>query len=239
MPSNGTGVGNDVASERKMVRKFIVDSVLFWLKEYQVDGFRFDLMGILDTETMNEIRKAIDEIDPYDINDWRRMGFKHSIVHRNKGKYTESKKMPRIGQFNDEFRDSIKGSTFNLYDIGYALGNEHYYHNAMRVLAGSIGLGNEEEGLFNDPNQSVNYVESHDNHTLWDKLMVCLSGESMWNKQRYHCLATTLVILAQGFHFFIVDRSFFVQKRELEIVISLQMKLISLIGNKKVNMMFK
>ena len=64
MPANGTGVGNDVASDRKMARKFIVDSVLFWLKEYQMDGFRFDLMGILDTETMNDIREAIDEMDP-------------------------------------------------------------------------------------------------------------------------------------------------------------------------------
>jgi pullulanase len=213
MPSNGTGVGNDVASERKMVRKFIVDSVLFWLKEYQVDGFRFDLMGILDTETMNEIRKAIDEIDPtilmigegWDLNTPLSIGTKANIHNQ--------KEMPRIGQFNDGFRDSIKGSTFNLYDIGYALGNEHYYHNAIRVLAGSIGLGNEEEGLFEDPNQSVNYVESHDNHTLWDKLMVCLSGEDMLNKQRYHCLATTLVILAQGIPFLHSGQEFFRTKK--------------------------
>ncbi len=62
--SNGTGVGNDTASERKMVRKFIVDSVAYWAKEYHIDGFRFDLMGIHDTKTMNEVRKKLDEIDP-------------------------------------------------------------------------------------------------------------------------------------------------------------------------------
>ena len=142
MPSNGTGVGNDVASERKMVRKFIVDSVLFWLKEYQMDGFRFDLMGILDTETMNEIRRTVDEIDPISINNRRRMGFKHSFEQlEKKANIQNQKAMPRIGQFNDGFRDSIKGSTFNLYDLGYALGNEYYYQMPIRVLAGSIGLG--------------------------------------------------------------------------------------------------
>ena len=213
MPANGTGVGNDVASERKMARKFIIDSVLFWLKEYRMDGFRFDLMGILDTETMNEIRKAIDEIDPsvlmigegWDLNTPLSAGKKANIQNQSK--------IPRIGQFNDEFRDSIKGSTFNLYDLGYALGNEHYFQHAIHVLSGSIGRGDQEEGLFDEPIQTVNYVESHDNHTLWDKLSVCLSDESSETRRKYHLLATSMVILAQGIPFLHSGQEFFRTKK--------------------------
>ena len=213
MPANGTGVGNDVASDRKMARRFIIDSVLFWLKEYQMDGFRFDLMGILDTETMNDIRRAIDEIDPsvlmigegWDLNTPLSIGKKANIQNQNT--------MPRIGQFNDEFRDSIKGSTFNLYDLGYALGNEHYFHNAKRVLSGSIGLGDQEAGLFDEPHMSVNYVESHDNHTLWDKLLVCLSDENSETRRKYHLLATSMVILAQGIPFLHSGQEFFRTKK--------------------------
>ena len=145
MPSNGTGVGNDVASERKMVRKFIIDSVLFWLKEYQVDGFRFDLMGILDTETMNDIRRAFDEIDPSVLIIGEGWDLNTPLAMEKKANIQNQKEMPRIGQFNDEFRDSIKGSTFNLYDLGYALGNEHYY-NAPKSFLGALDLKNKKKG---------------------------------------------------------------------------------------------
>jgi pullulanase len=213
MPSNGTGVGNDIASERKMVRKFIIDSVLFWLKEYDVDGFRFDLMGILDTITMTEIRNAVDQIDPSVLIIGEGWDLNTPLPLEKKANIHNQKELPRIGQFNDWFRDSIKGSTFNLYDLGYALGNEHYYEMTMQVLAGSIGLGNSAEGLFSEPNQSVNYVESHDNHTVWDKLTVCLSDEDEENRKKYHRLATTIVILSQGIPFLHSGQEFFRTKK--------------------------
>jgi len=213
MPANGTGVGNDVASERKMVRKFIVDSVLFWLEEYQVDGFRFDLMGILDIDTMNEIRVAIDQIDPSVLIIGEGWDLNTPLTLDKKANIHNQKDLPRIGQFNDGFRDSIKGSTFNLYDVGYALGNEHYYHMAIQVLAGSIGHGNAEGGLFDEPNQSVNYVESHDNHTLWDKLLICFPDEDEESRQKYHRLATVMVILAQGIPFLHSGQEFFRTKK--------------------------
>ncbi|WP_071393798.1 type I pullulanase [Bacillus tuaregi] len=212
MPSNGTGVGNDIASERKMVRKFILDSVLFWLNEYQADGFRFDLMGILDTDTMKEIRAAINQVDSsiliigegWDLNTPLPLERKANIRNQNS--------LPRIGQFNDWFRDSIKGSTFNMYDLGYVCGNDHYYEMARQVLAGSIGIENKE-GLFLEPDQSVNYVESHDNHTLWDKLIVCLQTEKQEELERVHRLATVMVLLAQGVPFLHSGQEFFRTKR--------------------------
>jgi len=212
MPSNGTGVGNDIASERKMVRKFILDSVLFWLKEYQVDGFRFDLMGILDMDTMNEIRSAVDLIDPSVLLIGEGWDLNTPLPNERKANIHNQSSLPRIGQFNDWFRDCIKGSTFNTYDLGYALGNEHYYDMALQVLAGSIGV-NHHEGLFSEPNQSVNYVESHDNHTLWDKLAVCLQNEDPSNIQKYHRLATVMVLLSQGIPFLHSGQEFFRTKK--------------------------
>jgi len=213
MPSNGTGVGNDIASERKMVRKFIVDSVLFWLCEYHVDGFRFDLMGILDIDTMKEIRSAVDRIDSSVLLIGEGWDLNTPLAMEKKANIHNQSFLERIGQFNDWFRDCIKGSTFNTYDLGYALGNEHYYHMAMQVLAGSIGFGNKEEGLFTEPYQSVNYVESHDNHTLWDKLVVCLQGEEQSTIEKYHRLATVMVLLAQGIPFLHSGQEFFRTKK--------------------------
>lgn len=209
MPSNGTGVGNDIASERKMVRKFIIDSVLFWLQEYQIDGFRFDLMGILDTDTMREIRESIDQYDPSVLVIGEGWDLNTPLYLEKKANIHNQSELPRIGQFNDWFRDSIKGSTFNIYDKGFALGNGHYYDMAKQVMAASVGLKNAEEGLFLEPDQSVNYVESHDNHTLWDKLLVCLSDENGDTLRSYHRLATAMVLISQGIPFLHSGQEFF------------------------------
>ncbi|GLB58560.1 type I pullulanase [Cytobacillus sp. NCCP-133] len=213
MPSNGTGVGNDFASERLMARKFVLDSVEFWMKEYYVDGFRFDLMGILDIETMNRIRKVADSIDPTSVIIGEGWDLNTPIPDDQKASIRNQEKLPGIGQFNDYFRDSIKGSTFNLYDKGYALGNDHYYEAAKKVLAGSIGLEKKEKGIFSSPSQSVNYVESHDNHTLWDKILVCTEGLDETIQQRKHRLATAMVLLAQGIPFLHSGQEFFRTKR--------------------------
>jgi pullulanase len=209
MPSNGTGVGNDIASERLMVRKYILDSIKFWMKEYHIDGFRFDLMGIIDIETMNEVRDAVDKIDSSALIIGEGWDLNTPIPADEKANIRNQKKLPRIAQFNDWFRDSIKGSTFNLYDRGYALGNEHYNDAAMQVLAGSIGIEKPSHGIFLEPIQSVNYVESHDNHTLWDKLCVCNQSSDHIQSQKRQVLATTMVLLAQGIPFLHSGQEFF------------------------------
>jgi pullulanase len=213
LPSNGTGVGNDIASERRMVRKYITDSVQFWMEEYHVDGFRFDLMGILDTETMNEVRKVCESISKETLIIGEGWNLNTPLPLNQKAIIRNQSRMPRIGQFNDTFRDTIKGNTFYLYDKGYALGNEHYYAGAMEVIAGSIGLIKKEHPLFNEPYQTVNYIECHDNHTIWDKLWSCQGEADEQLRMSYHRLATGLVLLSQGIPFLHSGQEFFRTKQ--------------------------
>ncbi|MEH7500657.1 type I pullulanase [Neobacillus drentensis] len=200
LPSNGTGVGNDIASERKMVRKYIIDSIRYWLEEYHIDGFRFDLMGILDVETMNEVRKVCDSLTSGTIIIGEGWSLNTPLPVEQKATIGNQAKMPQIAQFNDKFRDCIKGSTFNLFDKGFALGNEHYVEAANEVISGSIGI-KQGSAIFNEPFQSVNYVECHDNHTMWDKLLACLPDADDSLRMKYHRLATSIVLLSQGIPF--------------------------------------
>ena len=209
LPSNGTGVGNDIASERLMVRKFIIDSVLYWLNEYHIDGFRFDLMGILDVETMAAVREAVDAFDRNILIIGEGWDLNTPLPPERKANIANQAKLPGIGQFNDWFRDSIKGSTFNIYDRGYALGNDRYLEAAKQVLAGSFGIGKRKNGLFLQPAQSVNYIESHDNHTLWDKLKICSPDQDESVLKKKHRLATSMVLLAQGIPFLHSGQEFF------------------------------
>jgi pullulanase len=209
LPSNGTGVGNDFASEKLMARKFILDSVSYWLNEYQIDGIRFDLMGILDVDTMAAVRETVDAIDPHALLIGEGWDLNTPLPPEQKANIANQAKLPRIGQFNDLFRDTIKGSTFNLYDRGYALGNDRYLESAKQVLAGSIGIGKRKNGLFFQPIQSVNYIESHDNHTLWDKLVICDPEQDMNILKKKHRLATSMVLLSQGIPFLHSGQEFF------------------------------
>lgn len=212
-PSNGTGVGNDIASERLMVRKFILDSALFWVNEYHVNGFRFDLMGILDITTMNLIREAMDEMDPSIIILGEGWDLPTLLPADQKATIHNQHKIKCIAHFNDRFRDTIKGSTFNLNDKGYIYGNEAYYEATKNVLTGSIDFQGIKSGIFSEPTQSVNYIEAHDNHTLWDKLLICDDHESDDVKQLRHRLATVMVLLAQGIPFLHSGQEFFRTKK--------------------------
>ncbi|MEH7331538.1 type I pullulanase [Neobacillus drentensis] len=213
LPSNGTGVGNDIASERKMVRKFILDSIQYWMEEYHIDGFRFDLMGILDVETMNLVKALCDSIASDTIILGEGWNLNTPLSQERKAIIANQAKMPGIAQFNDRFRDSIKGSTFNLFDKGYALGNEHYLEAAIELLTGSIGFNKKGHGLFNEPSQSINYVECHDNHTMWDKLLACHKNTDDSSRMKYHRLATGMVLLAQGIPFLHSGQEFFRTKQ--------------------------
>ncbi|MGD6992604.1 type I pullulanase [Sutcliffiella horikoshii] len=209
MPSNGTGVGNDIASERKMVRKFILDSIKFWLQEYDVDGFRFDLMGILDVQTMNTVKEAVSIIKPGAIILGEGWELNTPLAADRKAMILNAKKMPGISFFNDMVRDSIKGSTFNLFDRGFALGNTHKTTLLKQTLAGSVQIDPNHKGLFLEPVQSINYVESHDNHTMWDKMAVCNSHEEEVTRIKRHRLATSVILLSQGVPFLHAGQEFF------------------------------
>jgi len=216
MPSNGTGVGNDFASERKMARKFIVDSVLFWVKEYDVDGFRFDLMGILDIETMNMIRQKLFKYDSSILLFGEGWDLNTPLSSEEKATIYNSDKVPNIGFFNDRFRDFIKGSTFNIYDKGFICGNTHRIDEVKQVVAGSVSYQKGEKYLFTQPTSSINYVESHDNHTLWDKLSKCNSHEEKRILQKRQKLASAMVLLAQGIPFLHAGQEFYRTKKGVE-----------------------
>ncbi|MGD6833434.1 type I pullulanase [Sutcliffiella halmapala] len=213
MPSNGTGVGNDIASERRMVQKFILDSIRYWLTEYDVDGFRFDLMGILDIATMNSIKELVDTHKPGSILLGEGWELNTPLPAEQKAMIMNAKKMPGLAFFNDMVRDSIKGSTFNLFDRGFSLGNTHKIQSLKQTLSGSVGLDPHFRGLFFEPTQSVNYVESHDNHTMWDKMAICNSHESEEVRKRRQMLATSIILLSQGIPFLHAGQEFFRTKQ--------------------------
>lgn len=209
LPANGTGVGNDIASERLMVRKFIVDSVTFWVKEYNIDGFRFDLMGILDIETMKAVRKAIDEIDPTILILGEGWNLDTPIPDSQKAIIKNALELPRVAHFNDLFRDTVKGSSFDFQNKGFISGNTLRKINLMELLAGSISLFKNKKGMFESPCQSINYIECHDNHTLWDKLAQSNGNESIDIRMKRHSLGIAMVLLSQGIPFIHSGMEFF------------------------------
>ena len=197
---DGSGCGNEVASERKMVRKFIVDSVIFWAKEYNLDGFRFDLMGLLDIETMNTIRLELDKIDPSIIIIGEGWEMGEALKFEDKACLWNAKYLPGIGQFNDDFRDGIRGNNFDTKSIGYIGGNFSKKISVLRGIVGGIEYSNEIKHLQDiSPKQIVNYIEVHDNHTLYDKLKLSITDESSIKKR--HMLGTAIAILSQGITF--------------------------------------
>ncbi|TLS39059.1 type I pullulanase [Pseudalkalibacillus caeni] len=209
-PSNGTGVGNDTASERFMMRKLMVDSVRFWIKEYGIDGFRFDLMGIHDIETMNVIRREIDEIDPSILMIGEGWNMHTILADDQKAKIEHASKMPGICHFNDRFRDAVKGKLFNQNDQGFATGNLFVKDQIVQCIMGSTNT------LFSAPGQSINYVECHDNHTLWDRMLISNSFEEELIREKRHLLASALVLLSQGIPFIHAGQEFFRTKYGVE-----------------------
>ncbi|MCG6793440.1 type I pullulanase [Geobacillus sp. YHL] len=205
-PANGTGVGNDIASERRMARRWIVDSVVFWAKEYGIDGFRFDLMGVHDIETMKAVRDALDAIDPSILVYGEGWDLPTPLPPEQKATMANAKQLPRFAYFNDRFRDAVKGSTFHLPDRGFALGNPGGREQVKLAIAGSLrALG----GLFCHPRQSINYVECHDNHTFWDKMEAANHDEPEWLRRKRQKLATAIVLLAQGIPFLHSGQEFY------------------------------
>lgn len=216
MPSNGTGCGNDLATERLMVRKYILDSIKFWIEEYGIDGFRFDLMGIMDVDTMNAVRQLCDEIDSHILLYGEGWDMNTPLPQSQKAAKFNAYKMSNIGHFNDAFRDNIKGHTFNHQEQGLALGNFGYANAGKQLLAGSSGLSEGESYMFYQPSQSVNYVECHDNHTLWDRMQLSNGDESDEVHQKRQLLATAMVIFAQGIPFIHCGQEFFRSKKGIE-----------------------
>lgn len=206
--TNGSGCGNDVASERAMARKHIVDSVKYWATEYNVDGFRFDLMGLIDQTTMNQVRAALDEIDPsilvigegWDMTD---------AIGNQETTQPNASKVKGVAFFNDSLRDAIKGSVFSDEDTGFIAGKAD---KENLIATNVLGCNNKREGIdenghcnngtadtnYGGADQVVQYVEIHDNLTLYDKLVKSAPNDSEETRLARAKLADSLILLSQG-----------------------------------------
>lgn len=206
--SNGSGCGNDVASERKMMSKFIVESILHWVREYHVDGFRFDLMGLLDTDTMNEIRRRLDEIDPSLLTIGEGWIMETELPAIKRANQHQAGEMQGIGFFNDVMRDGIRGHVFEARSRGFVSGAADREHEIKQGVTACISYDDWIKGFALEPSQTVNYAECHDNHTLWDKIQVSVDGEQDEDRRRMHRLASSIILTSQGIAFIHAGQEF-------------------------------
>ncbi|WP_455675634.1 type I pullulanase [Pradoshia sp.] len=205
--ANGTGVGNDTASERKMMRKFIIESSAYWAKEYKLDGFRFDLMGIHDVETMNLVRKELKRIDPSFIVHGEGWDLNTPLAADQKANQKNAKKMPGIAHFNDDIRDGLKGSVFLGEDSGFINGKTNMEERIKKGIMAGLDY-DPALATYQDPEQVLTYVEAHDNHTLWDKLELTIPNASYEEKKQRHKLASSIILTSQGISFLHAGQEF-------------------------------
>lgn len=208
--SNRSGCGNDTASERKMMRKYIVDSVKYWAKEYGIDGFRFDLMGLIDLETIKEVREAVHAIDPNSIIlgegwDMSQLPYGNRTIQPNAYKLAENN---GVAFFNDSFRDAVKGQGDDGV-TGFVSGNRYSDNLVMQNLYGcQPGNASCTGRRYANAGQTVQYVEAHDNLNLYDKLKKSLPNETEENLKKRVMLANSLVMFAHGMPFFELGQEF-------------------------------
>ncbi len=194
--SNGSGCGNELRTEAPMVRKFVLDSLKYWVTEYKVDGFRFDLLGLVDVETMTQATKMLRGIDRNIVvygEPW--CGGLTPIAPTDKGK----QRSKGFGVFNNDFRDAIRGSPFGV--------EETFVMDGGRLDEMKKGILGSIDTFADMPLESINYVECHDNYTLWDHIQMYVrerTDEIQFSDEdvrRMHVLAATVVLTSQGVPF--------------------------------------
>ncbi|MBC2582882.1 type I pullulanase [Clostridium sp. DJ247] len=196
--SNGSGCGNDVASEHSMVRKFIIDSVTYWINEYHIDGLRFDLMGLLDITTMNSIRTKVNTTGKTIMIYGEGWDLDTSLNKNIKAASYNYKKLPYIGFFNDKIRNCVKGDVFDITDKGFATG-KFLLEEELKNCISCKQL---------PPNQSINYISCHDNHTLWDKITLSCPNTDTEQKKRILKLCAAILFTSQGIPFMLSGEEF-------------------------------
>ncbi|EDS78223.1 pullulanase, type I [Clostridium botulinum C str. Eklund] len=199
--SNGSGCSNDIASEHKMVQKFIVDSVSYWATEYHIDGFRFDLMGLHDIDTMNVIISKLKKINKNAMVYGEGWNLETTISKENRAIQENSSTTPKIGFFNDTIRDSVKGNIFSSKDKGFVNGKENLEDIIKFCIMGCSSDYKNFKAIYSSPFQSINYVSCHDNHTIWDKLELTNPDDSIEDKKDMLKLSLGIILSSQGVPF--------------------------------------
>ena len=210
---NGSGCGNDFASNKPMVRKLIVDCCKFWITEYGIDGLRFDLMGLLDVQTINQIVKVGKSIKDDFMVYGEGWDMSTSLNSDEKASILNSFKMPQVAFFNDTFRDICKGPNGGdqLRSAGYLTGNTSFIDGFKFVFLSS-SLDFTYPKRFINPNQSINYCECHDNFTLFDKVSSVIGINKMEEVKSTINLINAVILISFGIPFFHAGQEFCLSK---------------------------
>jgi pullulanase len=216
--SNGSGCGNELATERPMVRRYILDSLKYWKEEFHLDGFRFDLMGLYDLDTMNGVARSFRDADPSFLlygEGWT--GGLSTLPDDRKAIKANAGRVPGIAFFSDENRDALKGHVFEAERKGFVNGGTGQEWGVKFAAVGctahpALGRGTWASG----PAQVVNYVAAHDNHTLFDKLAHTNPNQTEKERIAMAKLAHGAVFLAQGIPFLHAGEEFLRTKQGIE-----------------------
>ena len=197
---NGTGVGNEVASERSMVRKYIVDSTKYWAKTFKLDGFRFDLMGILDVETINQVYAEVSKINPniFILGEGWNMGHH---PYNDGANQNNAYRMPNAAFFSDTIRDGIRGN--NDPGIGYVNGAPDKEKGLIQDIKGGQGRYS-----YLNAAQVIQYIEAHDNYTAWDQIRKTMPNDSEENALKRLKIATAIPMFSFGTPFIHAGQEF-------------------------------
>ena len=198
--ANGSGVGNEFASERAMARKFIIDSLCYWTNEYHIDGFRFDLMRILDKKTMDKAEDKLHEIDSSILLYGEPWSALPPQLHHDKQMMKGAQKEMNIAAFNDHFRDAVKGDT-NGAKPGFVNGEKGLVKKIKQGIVGGIYYNDNINDFTISASESINYVSAHDNLTLWDKLKKTNSEKSKYIRIRMDKMAQAIIFTSLGIPF--------------------------------------
>lgn len=199
--SNASGCENDIATERSMVRKFIIDSVLYWASEYHIDGFRVDLMGIIDITTMNMLREALDKYNRKILLYGEGWNLNTMLPESERASMQNAEKLPEIGHFNDMLRDALRGSVFNITDRGFVSSKEGLEEVIKFCVTGCTVDYASFKRKFQSPVQSINYVSAHDDHTLWDRFELSCPEASQEELKAMCKFANGIILTSQGISF--------------------------------------
>lgn len=223
--SDASACGNETASERYMMRKYMIESMKYWATEYHIDGFRVDLMGIHDIETMNQVAAELHKIDPTIFvygEGWT--GGDSPLPAEQRALKHNTKQLKGIAAFSDDFRDGVKGHVFTPNAKGFASGEDNLEESVKFGIVGAVEhpqidyskVNYSKEPWANSPTQCINYVSCHDNHTLWDRLLISCDKETEQTRLNINKLMQTIVFTSQGIPFLHAGEEFVRSKNKVE-----------------------